>query len=727
MSTESERIDSVSDFSDGSNASRNEVRNAQMSETLADPLTVQAQELIVKPDGDEQEGNGSVASAGGDGMEKINGVTDLEKQTKSVNGGLDLGIGTENVGGESNESGKKVLVDSEEVLMVEGDKDSDGIKTVLQVEKEVKPDLVCSHGAGLSDEKVTDVRLDREDLVEDSKPDGSEKQGTKVDDLDVVCFMGLEPHESKVDDKAPVTAKVKISDSDLVWAKVRSHPWWPGQVFDASAATDKAQKHFKKGSFLVTYFGDCTFAWNDASRVKPFRQYFSQMAKQSSLPDFIDAIDFALEEVSRRIEFGLACSCISEEVYQKIKTQNIINPGIRDDSSLIHGADKVSSAIFFEPANLVEYVKRLACSPSYDATDALKFVSQRAQLLAFNRWKGYTDLPQFETLQGSVESAPKNSAAEGNSSLVKVPDSELKKSKQVYTKRRKTEDQDDGKQDGVFEYEDTTVPKKKEKTLAEFIAEKRLSRCKGNISNKNSEKIPHCEKKRKVVNSKLPKSTKKIKANQETEDTGSPISPESDRKNSLSASDKIIPEKARKSFGIGASILKVANQMHCSTPTRLLPCSDSTSKKAAKTNGSGKSLQEKPKAKALSERVNSPLTNEKLSNPDAASVTKASSGKSNSICIDHQLSEELEQVIKEAPSTNLVKDPELESRDAKDSSKEQMVNKDRKEAADIADEITIEDSNLTGENNSGSDLKEQPSNKSCSDGSDSCNEDVSAE
>lgn len=718
MSTESERIDSVSD----ANASRVEVGNDQMSETLADPLTGQAHELITKPDGDEQEGNGSLASAGDNGMDKINGTTDLEKQTESLNGGLDLGIGTENVGGESNESEKKVLVDSEEVLMVEGKKDSDGIETELLVQKEVEPDMVCSHGADLSDVKGSDVRMDSEDLVENRKHDGSEKQGTKVEDLDVVCFMGLELHESKdesnlVDDKAPVTAKVKISDSDLVWAKVRSHPWWPGQVFDASAATDKAKKYFKKGSFLVTYFGDCTFAWNDASRLKPFRQHFSQMAKQSSLPDFIDAIDFALEEVSRRIEFGLACSCISKEVYQKIKTQNIINPGIREDSSSIYGGDKVSSAIFFEPANLVEYVKRLACSPSYDATDALQLVSQRARLLAFNRWKGYIDLPEFETLQGSVESAPKISPAEEKSTSVKTSDPEPKKSKQVYSKRRKIEDQDDCKHDGVFEYEETTVPRKKEKTLAEFIAEKRLSRRNGNISHESSGKSPDCEKKRKVVHSKPPKSTKKIKANLETEDPESPVSPKNDRKNNLSAVDKITPEKGRKSFGIGASILKVANQMHCSTPMRLLPCSDSTSKKAGKSNGSGKSLLEKPKAEALSERENSPSTN----GPQAASVTKTPSGKSNSIIIDHQLSGEHEQVIKESP--NLVEDPMLESRDLK----EQMGHEDRKEAAYIADEITIKDSNQTGERTSGIDLKEQPNNKNCSDGSDSCKEDVSAE
>lgn len=708
MSTESELVHSGSDAVDGSNTSRIELGNDQMSETLAGPLSLgsQGEEIEAKHDGDEQEGCGSLASAGDHGMEKVNGFTDLEKQTESVNGELDLGIGTQTVDVETNEGEKKVPVDSEDVLMVEGEtklceKDSDGIQTELLVEKEVDD-------ANLSDVKGSGVKLDTEDLGEDRKPDGSGKRGTKVENFDVECFVGLEPHETtdesiSDDDNAPVTAKLKFSHSDLVWAKVRSHPWWPGQVFEASAATDKAKKYSKKGSFLITYFGDCSFAWNDASRIKPFRQHFSQMAKQSSLPDFLDAIDFALEEVSRRIEFGLACPCISEDVYQKIKTQTVINPGILEDSSRVHGGDKVSSAVFFEPVNLVQYVKGLACHPNNGATDELQFVSHRAQLLAFNRWKGYSDLPELETLQGSVESAPKIPPAEEKNSLVemKVSVPKPKKPEIVYTKRRKTETQDDCKHDAVFEYEDTTVLKRKEKTLAEFIAEKRLSMSNGKKSRESSGVKTDSEKKRKVVSPKPPKSTKKIKANLQTEDPGSSYSPKKDR------GDKITPKKARESFGIGASILRVANQMHCSTPTRLIPCDNSTSKKAAKNNGR-KSLQEKPKAKALSEREISPSPNETHSSPHSASAAKTPNGKPNPISIDHLQSGALEQVIKETPSTSIVEDSTLESMDLKDSSKEQMVNGDRNEDAS---KITIEDSNLTEEKITGSDLKEQPGNK----------------
>ncbi|KAJ4898318.1 Tudor/PWWP/MBT superfamily protein [Raphanus sativus] len=632
MSTEQERLGS--DAADESKASRVDIRMSEL------PADVQDQEL----DGDnKQEGCVVVepgASSAGDDL----GMT---KEKESVNGSSDLVLGTT-----TKESEKK--------------------EVSVNVEKE-EPDI---------------------------------KQGTEAESLDdIECFMGLDPYESKdesaldTDDNTPVTLKVKLSDSDLVWAKVRSHPWWPGQVFDASAATDKAKKHFKKGSFLVTYFGDCSFAWNDASKVKPFRHHFSQMAKQSSLPSFVDAVDFALEEVSRRIEFGLACSCISEEVYQRIKTQKIINPGIREDYSIVQGGDKVSSAELFEPAELVEYVKRLACSPSYDpSSDELQFVSQRARLLAFNRWKGYTDLPEFETLQGSVESAPKispedtevkESAPEPKkkkSKQVKESSPEPKKSKQVYTKRRKTEDKDQCKLDGVFEYEDTTttVVKKKEKTLAEFIAEKRLSKSHGKRSDENAVRKQDGEKKRKVVHSEPAKSSsaKRMK----TEDSGSPMSPPKN-------DQKITPMKAKTSFGIGESILRVANQMHCSTPTGLVPCS--------KNNSSGKS---KPKRE--------PSLSETLSSRHSASTTKASSGKPNLISIDKLQSGQVSHVGKETPNSELVEESMSEVKNLKGSSDEKMVNE---EAASIVGEMTSEDSKQTEEKITGSDLKvkEQHVNKNC--------------
>ncbi|EPS71254.1 hypothetical protein M569_03508, partial [Genlisea aurea] len=188
---------------------------------------------------------------------------------------------------------------------------------------------------------------------------------------------------------SPPEKEGRFSVSDLVWGKVRSHPWWPGQIFDPADASDDAVKYYKKDSFLVAYFGDQTFAWNDSSVLKPFRSCFAEMLKQSNSDAFRNAVSCALEEVSRRVAFGLSCSCTSSrDGHSKIRTQVVKNSGIREDSSRrSSGSDKSSRASHFEPAELVRYLRGLAPRSSYGA-DQLDLAIARAQLSAYSLFKG---------------------------------------------------------------------------------------------------------------------------------------------------------------------------------------------------------------------------------------------------------------------------------------------------------------------------------------------------
>ncbi|GAB2287698.1 hypothetical protein Dimus_022062 [Dionaea muscipula] len=193
-----------------------------------------------------------------------------------------------------------------------------------------------------------------------------------------------------------------FSVSDLVWGKVKSHPWWPGQIFHPSDSSEKAMKYYRKDCYLVAYFGDHTFAWNEPSQLKPFRANFFETEKQSNLESFRKAVSCALEEVSRRVEFGLACSCLPAEVCNNIKFQAIGNAGIRDDSSSIEGTDEASGVDSFQPDKLVGYIKALAESPSI-AFDRLDVMIAKAQLLAFYRLKGYYSLPHYQFHEGILE------------------------------------------------------------------------------------------------------------------------------------------------------------------------------------------------------------------------------------------------------------------------------------------------------------------------------------
>ncbi|KAJ1387676.1 PWWP domain [Sesbania bispinosa] len=196
-----------------------------------------------------------------------------------------------------------------------------------------------------------------------------------------------------------VFSELNFCVSDLVWGKVRGHPWWPGQICDPSAASEKAKRHLKVDSYLVAFFGDQTFAWNDVSMIKPFQMYFSQMEKQSNLEDFHHAVNCALDEVSKRVEFGLSCPCMPRAVFSKLETQVISNAGIHKQSSKRNGGDRFVNATSFELMNLVNFVKSLAQSP-LTKSDRLDFVIARAQLSAFYRSKGYPQLPEFVVLDG---------------------------------------------------------------------------------------------------------------------------------------------------------------------------------------------------------------------------------------------------------------------------------------------------------------------------------------
>ncbi|RXI09084.1 hypothetical protein DVH24_023228 [Malus domestica] len=193
-----------------------------------------------------------------------------------------------------------------------------------------------------------------------------------------------------------------FSASDLVWGKVKSHPWWPGQIFDYTVASEKAMKYHKKDCFLVAYFGDRTFAWNEPSSLRPFRSYFSQSEKQGNSEAFQNAVNCALEEVSRRVGLGLACSCIPKEVYEKIRFQKVENAGICQESSRRDEVDESASASSLECNKLLEYIKALARFPSGNS-DRLEVVIAKAHMLAFYRLKGYYNLPEFQSCGDILE------------------------------------------------------------------------------------------------------------------------------------------------------------------------------------------------------------------------------------------------------------------------------------------------------------------------------------
>jgi PWWP domain len=288
------------------------------------------------------------------------------------------------------------------------------------------------------------------DPVPSSKPDLnsdlSKKGGRKKKEVPIEAppnyLFKFQDEEKLVELEGPEQAetelfKYKYKVNDLVWGKMKSYLWWPGQIYDLSLASEDALRIKKENHFLIAYFGDKAFAWIEASALKPYMKTFPDMYKQTSTEAFVRAVDSSLTEVSRRIEAALICNCSDKK---SINEPLVDNAGIIDgtrlsdvDSSIILGSFKVK--------RIMEYVQEVAVYGS-ENTNQLEVVMGEAYLKAFDKFRGFPNAPVF----GYDE--------EFGNDLDKV--SELEKS--LTGRKRKTKDEhnkDDSKQ------ESDATPKKR--------------------------------------------------------------------------------------------------------------------------------------------------------------------------------------------------------------------------------------------------------------------------
>ena len=185
----------------------------------------------------------------------------------------------------------------------------------------------------------------------------------------------------------------------LVWGKVRHHPWWPAQVFDAADASALALAHRRpRRATLVAYFWDKTFAWNEEATLRPFRAGFARLPAQRWLAPFAAAVDTALDEVARRVGAGLSCCC-GGKGEATANRQVIDNAGVREGA---YGAavDAAFARGALRGEAFVGYISALATAPLAGA-DRVDLTIATAQLKALDRWRGSTrGLPEYSVVHG---------------------------------------------------------------------------------------------------------------------------------------------------------------------------------------------------------------------------------------------------------------------------------------------------------------------------------------
>ncbi|KAI5665519.1 hypothetical protein M9H77_15372 [Catharanthus roseus] len=212
------------------------------------------------------------------------------------------------------------------------------------------------------------------------------------------------------------------SVGDLVWGKIKSHPWWPGQIYDPSDASESAVKynHNRKGRLLVAYFGDRSFAWCLPSQLIPFAQHFEEMSKQSSLKSFVNAVQEAVDEIGRLVDLEMTCQCVPEENRKGLTRPTAVNAGIKEGVLVPNGDIGKLLSFRYDTAELLATVENAAESLSF--ASMLELAILKSWLSAFYRARGGYTLPEYGRpleIEG-LEDKNRNGSAEPNDFSVPI-------------------------------------------------------------------------------------------------------------------------------------------------------------------------------------------------------------------------------------------------------------------------------------------------------------------
>lgn len=183
---------------------------------------------------------------------------------------------------------------------------------------------------------------------------------------------------------------------DFVWGKIRSFPWWPGQIYDPSDASDYAVKLKQKDRILVAYFGDGSFSWCNPSQLKPFVDNFEEMSTRSNSKSFVNAVQKGLDEISRLVELEMTCSCLPEK--DQLKDSRPINGGIKAGVLVPAGGIGKFLIAQHEPKEIIARLRNVAQEVSIN--NLLELTVLKSWLTAYYRAKGGYRLPLYHYPKG---------------------------------------------------------------------------------------------------------------------------------------------------------------------------------------------------------------------------------------------------------------------------------------------------------------------------------------
>lgn len=173
---------------------------------------------------------------------------------------------------------------------------------------------------------------------------------------------------------------------DMVWGKVKSHPWWPGHIYNEALASALVRRGKQEGHVLVAFFGDSSYGWFDPEELIPFEENFAEKSRQTALRSFVNAVEEAADEIARRSCLGLTCRCRNDFNFSPTNVDGYLYVNVGESEAGVYSMSQIIEAQdSFEPRDMVNFLHEVALKPTSDECSSVEFIKQRAAALAVRK------------------------------------------------------------------------------------------------------------------------------------------------------------------------------------------------------------------------------------------------------------------------------------------------------------------------------------------------------
>lgn len=342
-------------------------------------------ELDTKSDAIEEpeDSNGRISGGGGGGGDGDNDERSPNLRTFGEARASAMEIDS---GAQDAEAGSRVPeaggLEEEEVRVkpeVATESDSGEVKKEMESkESEFKEE----NSSGDGDEEAGN----EEESEEDDRKEVEKRSGSQYNSL-LSEFDDFVANEESGQAATSRAMRYGFEVGDMVWGKVKSHPWWPGHIYDNSFATPQVRRTRREGHVLVAFFGDSSYGWFDPAELIPFEANYAEKSRQTTSRNFLKAVEEAVDEVSRRAGLGLSCKCRNPYNFRGTNVQGYFVVDVPDfEPRAVYSTAQIQKARdSFKPVEALSFIKELALSPCVGDEKDVNFMKNKATVFTYRK------------------------------------------------------------------------------------------------------------------------------------------------------------------------------------------------------------------------------------------------------------------------------------------------------------------------------------------------------